>query len=223
MNRGVIFICRLKSLAWRKRCAWGKDVNCSSVFEFYSICKSKSSRKKKAILYNVSRTVLFLYHSSFRFKSMLLPHEWALRVQNLLSVVGRKAIQISTVVSSLFSEVCSNQNDLPDYFHSSLFRKATKILNSVAFIAAIYFESYPKRFHSNSKAAFTQTRFQIDTVTSFRNRIKKCTVLKNLHKNDLSVFSAVVAATCLVTLFWTLLYLEASPFCFGNGEGLRCQ
>jgi len=43
------------------------------------------------------------------------------------------------------------------------------------------------------EAAFTRTRFQIDTVASFRNRIKKFTVSKRLHENDLSVFSAVTS------------------------------
>jgi len=43
------------------------------------------------------------------------------------------------------------------------------------------------------QAAFTRTQFQIDTVTSFRNRIKKYTVSKRLHENDVSFFSAITS------------------------------
>lgn len=58
------------------------------------------------------------------------------------------------------------------------------------------------------QAEFTQTRFQINTVTSFRNRIKKYTVTKRLHKNDLSVSSAVTSWLRHVLLpeIWGRLY-----------------
>ena len=72
--------------------------------------------------------------------------------------------------------------------------KAAKILNSAAAFIAIYFESYSQISLSNITAAHdTDAQFQIDTVTSFRNRIKRYTLSKRLHENDLSVFSAVTS------------------------------
>lgn len=72
--------------------------------------------------------------------------------------------------------------------------KATKILNSAAAFIAIYFESYPKISLSNIAAAHdTDAQFQIDTVTSFRNRRKRYTLSNRLHENDLSVFFAVTS------------------------------
>ena len=61
--------------------------------------------------------------------------------------------------------------------------KATKILNSAAAFIAIYFESYPKISLSNITAAHdTGAQFQIDTVTSFRNRSKRYTLSNRLHE-----------------------------------------
>lgn len=72
------------------------------------------------------------------------------------------------------------------------------------------------------QAEFTQTRFQIDTVISFRNRFKNYTVTKCLNENDLSVFSAITSSHghdifCLAEI-WERLYLEASTLCFEHGE-----
>ena len=45
------------------------------------------------------------------------------------------------------------------------------------------------------QAPFTRTRFQIYTVTWFRNRVQQytCTDTKRLHENDFSVFGAVTS------------------------------